>query len=382
MSIQTIELLKDYQKYFEVNKDFKGVDFATFREFFFIQQHPNLDDKTAESYKEIIDQLQNIPLEGTSCTQIMTSFEQQEFYEQLHRDLDKNVTIGQIATKVEEFKDKIDVLRQTESKDRDKVMDLKQALAYTDRGKGLRWRLDSLNEHFGGGITKGDFILLAGFVDSGKSSFCASEVSYMAEQLKDDQWIAWLNTEGNWEQILPRLYCASLDCTKKDLINYPDDAIIKYTKKMNGEPNRIKVLNYQRHSTKDVERLIKTNPPSLIVFDLLDHISGFKSLDGDTVEQYGHLYQWARVMATEVCPVIAITQMNRNGNDNMYPPMTELSGSGEKKQAAATAMIMLGSLQGNDTQRWLSTPKNKIGGGKGFRKEVYFDAIRCRFKDL
>ena len=384
LSVQTIELLKDYKKYFEIYKDSKGVDFATFKEFFFINQHPTMDDNKVEKYRDILNQLQTISIEGTSCTQIITSFEQQEFYEQLHRDLDNNVEIGRIVEKVAVFDEKMAVLRQEESNGLEEDMDLQKALEYGDRTKGLQWRLNSLNEHFGGGLINGDFVLLCGYVDSGKTSFIASEVTHMAQQLEGDQWIAWLNTEGNWQQIVPRLYCAALECTKQDLIKYPESAILKYTEKMKGNKNRIKVLNYQRKSIKDVEDLCKTNPPSLIVFDLLDAISGFDKYlgsEGNSAEKYGALYQWARTIATEYCPIIAVSQLNRNGNDNMYPPMTELSGSGEKKQGAATAMLMLGSQQGNDTERYLSTPKNKIGGGKGFRRAISFDPLRSLFRD-
>lgn len=380
LSVQTIQLLKDYQEYFKVHLTDKEIQFNKFREFFFIIQHPTMDEKQLGIYKDVIEQLQNIPLTGNSCVQIITSFEQQEFYAQLHRDLDNNVTIGQIVTKVAVFDEKMAILSGG-SVESNEDMDLKAALEYTDRSKGLLWRLDCLNQHFGGGLTNGDLILLCGYVDSGKSSFVASEVSYMAEQLSGDQYILWLNTEGNWQQIVPRIYCATLNCTKEDLQKRTGSAILRYTEKMKGNRNRIKVLNYQRKSVKDIENLIRKQPPSLIVFDLLDHISGFRTAEGDSVEQYGHLYQWARTIATEICPVIAISQLNRNGNDSMYPPMTELSGSGEKKQAAATAMIMLGSQQGNDTERYLSTPKNKIGGGKGFRCPIKFDPLRSRFND-
>ena len=151
---------------------------------------------------------------------------------------------------------------------------------------------------------------------------------------------------------------------------------------MHGDKNRIQVLNFQRKSIKDVEVLCKKNPPSLIVFDLLDAIQGFDKYlggEGNTVERYGALYQWSRIMATEVCPVIAISQLNRKGNDNCYPNMTELSGSGEKKQAAATCMIMIGSLEGDNAERYLSTPKNKISGDKSWRVKVKFDNLRSRF---
>lgn len=381
LSIQTIELLKDYRLYFEQYQT-DVVDFGEFQTFFFVVLHPNLDEKSLSGYKEIIKRVGNLPLEEVSVTNVIAAFQQQEAYAELHNDLDKNVDITTILTKVTKLSDSMASLSPIQPIGED--MDINLALRYVDRSNGLQWRLDCLRDHLEGGLIKGDFILLSGYVDSGKTSFAASEVSYMAEQLKGDQWIAWLNTEGNWEQILSRIYQATLNCTQKELTDDTEAAILSYTEKMHGNKNRIKVLNYQRKSIKDVEKLCKSNPPSLIVFDLLDAIQGFDKYlgsEGNAVEKYGQLYQWARVIATEVCPVIAISQLNRNGNDTCYPKMTELSGSGEKKQGAATCMIMIGSEEGNSTERYLSTPKNKISGNKGWRYKVTFDNQRSRFKD-
>lgn len=380
LSIETIELIKDFQGYFEANKECKEINFEDFKTYFFVHKHPNLDEKKVEQYKEIINTISSLPVDGTDYKAAIAAFEQQNLYRQLQMDMDNNVPINTITEKLSTVQDKLNEINNKDDPD-NQPMDLKAALDFTNRTGGLPWRLQCLQEHFGGGLIKGDFVIISGYVDSGKTSFVCSEVTHMAENLKDDEYVLWLNTEGNWQQLVPRLYCATLNCTRNDLTSHMEKAIIKYTEKMHGNANRIQVLNFQRKSIKDVEKLIKKRPPALIVFDLLDHIKGFSSTHDDESTRYGQLYQWARELATQVCPILAISQMNRNGNDNPYAPMTELSGSGEKKQAAGTAMIMIGSVQGNDTERYLSTPKNKIGGGKGFRASVKFDPVKSRFSD-
>lgn len=383
LSKESIFLLREYKAYFESYQSLSEIDWGSFKEFFFIQRHTSLDDKSITVYKNLIEQIDKIVIDQHGSN-LIAAFEQQEFYNELHNDLDKGLSIQEVNKKVELFKEKINQLQGTHEP-QEEEMDLTKALEYVDRSKGLKWRLNCLNEHFGGGVTKGDLILLSGYVDSGKSSFAAAQASYWAEQLKDDEYGIWFNTEGNWEQVLTRLYQSVLNCDTKKLIHYPEQAIEKYTEKMNGNKNRIQVLNYQNKTVKDVEERIKNKLPSFIVFDLLDHIQGFSEYlgkEGNSVEQYGHLYQWARVIATKYCPVLVISQLNRNGNDSPYPAMTELSGSGEKKQAAASVMIMLGSSEGNDTVRYISTPKNKIGGGKSFRRQIAFSPTTCQFSDL
>lgn len=382
LSQQSILLIKDYQSYFQKYEKDK-IDLEHFKIYFFIDKHPNLDDKQIDEYKEIFRLIQSCSYEEKTCLDIISAFEQQEFYNVLHADLDKNVDIKTIFSKVEQFHEKINKLEINNSDINDE-MNLEEALVYTDRSNGLKWRLKCLQEHFNGGLIKGDFGIIAGYVDCGKSSFLCSEISYMAQQLKDDQWIAWLNTEGNWQQILPRIYCATLNCTQQDLRKHTKDAIIKYTEKMQGNKNRIKVLNFQRKNTKDVENLIKNHAPSLIVFDLLDSLIGFENYmgkEGNSTERYGQLYQWAREIATNYSPVLAISQLNGDGNNEPYPSIINLRGSRVDKQAAATFQLIIGGMEGNSVERFLSMPKNKINNNKGWRAMVTFDSLRARFRD-
>jgi len=384
LSKESVELLNDYKTYFSLRVTQEAVDFNDFSSFFFIERHPNLDDKSIEKWKTIISKVQKLPLEGNSCTNIIAAFEQQELYAQLHQDLDKNVPLETVVSKMETARQKLESLKSI-SNALEEDMDLTLALSSTDRSKGLQWRLNCLRELFeDGGLVKGDFGIIAGYVDSGKTSFLCSEISHMAQQLEGDQWIAWLNTEGSWQQIVPRIYSATLNCTQADLRKFPDSAKEKYTKLMKGNRNRIRVLNFQRKSTKDVEDLIRHNPPSLIIFDLLDGLRGFEKFmggDGNVTERYSQLYQWAREVATQYCPVLAISQLNGDGNNEPYPTITNLRGSRVDKQAAATFQLIIGSMEGNNTERYLSMPKNKISSEKGWRRQVTFDLLRAIFKD-
>lgn len=58
---------------------------------------------------------------------------------------------------------------------------------------GLRWRLNTLNQMLGS-LRKGDFGFVFARPETGKTTFLASEVTYMAEQLKEDSGpILWVN---------------------------------------------------------------------------------------------------------------------------------------------------------------------------------------------
>ncbi len=378
LSRHSLTLLKDYEVYFETFKLQEVIDFDTFCTFFFTTRHPFLDEKSIIEYKEILNSLAKLDLTEEIAT-ILESFNKQELYQELTDLLERNEDPQVVCSKIEQFtKDSKSLMKGTEEDN----MDLDKALEYVDRSNGLQWRLECLREHFGGGLIKGDFGIIAGYTDSGKSSFLSSELSYIAQQLVDDQYILWLNNEGDWKRILPRIYCAALNCDNSTLVRRKEEAKIRYKELMKGNTNRIVVMDIQGKHTKDIERIVESRPPALIVFDMLDHLRGFEkymSNDGGSFERYSKLYHWALALSASTCPILATSQLNRNGSDDMYPAITELRGSGVDKQSAATFLLVIGMLTGEDSVRYLSTPKFKLGANKSWKCQVKFDPLKSRF---
>lgn len=373
LSIQSLTLLKDYEVYFDTF-DHSQIDPNTFVTFFFNTRHPYLDEKTIQEYKEIFNRLENID-NKQEIDVIFKGFEQQEFYHELKRNLDNNLDINELQSKVQEF------LIKLPSKDvDDEDMDIKHALEQTTRENGLNWRCQALRNIFKGGLILGDFGIIAGFVGSGKTSFMASESSYMAQQLKDEERIYWLSNEGDRSSILPRLYSATLNATEDKLRQFPEKAQEKYIKLMKGDKNRVIIKNIQGWSAKNIEELILQKKPKLVIIDLLDHVNGFDKYSSkeSSFEKYNKLYQWAREMATKHCPILGVSQLNGEGEDNMYPKMSQLRGSRVDKQAAATFQLGIGQLIGDEDTRYLSITKEKMGIGE-WKAQVRFDRLRSRF---
>jgi|SRR6476646_9964694 len=373
LSDHSLLILKDYEVYFN-NHDVIEIDWTNFSTYFFQVRHPYLDKESILEYKEILFQLSGLQIDK-EIKEIYQSFEQQEYYQELKKLLNKNIDVNILKESVDKF---LEMCVEKEDSDVSNDMDLKAALNYSDRSKGLLWRCQALREHFNGGLIQGDFGIIAGYVDTGKSSFIASELSYMGTQLSNDESILWLSNEGSFMSLLPRLYCAAIGCTETDLRKYLEKAESKYVDLMKGNRNRILIKDIQGWSNKDVEKLIKNVSPRLIVIDLLDHIQGF---DGRAeFERYNKLYQWAREIATKYCPILGVSQMNGDSEDDPYAPMSKLRGSRVDKQAAATFQLHIGAKAGNNTVRYLSMPKNKINSNKSWRVSVKFDAERSRFE--
>lgn len=381
LTLQSNVLLKDYLVYFELHPEHDEIDWGLFTVFFFQTRHPYLPQSDIENYKEIFRQLSELDVKAHEVQTVLAGFEQQIFYNTLKNNLDAGKDFKTVKNSVDKFQDKMDKIHKTDPLE--EKYSLIEALESTDRAGGLQWRCKALREHFKGGILQGDMIIVAGAPGAGKTSFVASEITYMAEQLAEGEYIAWFNTEGEWRKIMPRVYCAALDKTDAQIRKWPHEAVKAYTKLMKGDPTRIKVIDSQRRSVYWVESIIKRKKPKFIVFDLLDDIVGFDkfvdSSGGGSTERFNRLYKWARQIATLYAPVIAITQLNKDGANSLYPKGDQLRGSAIDKQGAATHVITIGKHPSNNTVRYLSMPKEKNDLDANWHVAVQYDQSKSRY---
>ncbi len=381
LSRESLELIRDYQAYFS-SRDNNSIDFNDFSTFLFIERHPNLDDKSVEKWKDIISKVHQLPLEGKSCAQIITAFEQQELYAALHQDLDRNIDIAEVSAKLDTAMRRIQGLNSAQEAEDDGKVSLKESLTLTDRTAGLQWKLKCLNEAIGG-LIKSDFVIFAAYPGKGKTSFLASQVTYMATQIKPDQQILWFNNEGNKQKINNRLYCSFLKTTESGMRQNQEEAERLYKERIGGDEFKIRIFDIKGKSTKHIEKIVAKYNPGLIIIDMLDKVSGFEIyLKGESgsVDRYDQLYAWAEKLS-DIAPVIATSQCNYDGFNVDYPPMTALKGSTVAKQGNIGILIMMGALESCQEVRYLSTPKNKAGGKETFRASVKFDPLRSYFED-
>ena len=74
---------------------------------------------------------------------------------------------------------------------------------------GYEWRLNCLNRSLGL-VRPGDFLIVAARVEVGKTTFLASEASYLATQLPDDRPVVWVNNEEKSDTVFFRVVQAAL----------------------------------------------------------------------------------------------------------------------------------------------------------------------------
>lgn len=224
-------------------------------------------------------------------------------------------------------------------------------------GGGLKWRLKCLNRSLGP-LRKGDFGYIFARPETGKTTFLASEVGYMSQTMTDP--VLWFNNEEQNDKVLLRCYESvlglPLEVLKKDRIKYRDEFYARTGR-------RIKLVDATALYKKEIEGIIESIKPGLIVFDQLDKVKGFAADRDDLV--LGEIYIWARELAKAYCPVIGVSQADGTAENIKYLNMGHCANAKTSKQAEADWILGIGVSHGDVRNvRGFSICKNKLVGGE------------------
>lgn len=252
--------------------------------------------------------------------------------------------------------------------------------------KGLHWRLAELNRSVGP-IRKGDFLVVAARVDTGKTTFLASEVTAMASQLPDDETVLWFNNEERGAKVQARVWSAAAHMSDAE-IKADKVGAVHAIKKGMGSTNKVAIYYKPDMSIYDVEKIIGKYKPGLIIFDQLWKVQGFDSAFNET-DKMTKLFGWARGIAQKHAPVINVHQAGSEAAGEQYIEMHQLYASKTGIQGEADAIITIGRSFDTsiaENARFLYVPKNKLSGDAGTveserngRYEVFIDTERARY---
>ena len=223
---------------------------------------------------------------------------------------------------------------------------------------GLRWRLSWLNKALGS-LRTGDFGFIFARPETGKTTFLASEITHMISNTDGD--IIWFNNEEQGKKVAIRCYQALFGVTTKELFDDIEGYAAKYKE---ITQDRLKIYDFEDSShTGRIEQILKESNPSLIIFDQIDKIRGFKADRNDL--QLKALYQWARELAKTYAPVIAVSQAGGTAENKLWLTMDDVDSSKTAKQGEADFIIGIGKESDNTSNaRYLNISKNKLIGDK------------------
>lgn len=237
---------------------------------------------------------------------------------------------------------------------------------------GFTWAWECLNNTMRP-LRGGDFIILAGRPDKGKTTALAQHLAHMAKQVKEmypteNRHILWFNNEGPGKRIMKRIIQSALGIPISKVIKKQNDGTLwdDYAAAIGGDKFLIKVIDIHGFRSWQVEEIMKQLPPALVVFDMIDNIR----FDGEMInggqrtdQMLEAMYQWGRDLAVLYdCPVMATSQISADGDGLAFPTLSMLKDSKTGKQGAADAIITIGAKNEKafENLRFVGLTKNKL----------------------
>ena len=383
---KTRAMVNAIARYYKSFPDHASLDFSVFVPHF-TRVYPKLTDDDKTVFKNIIaNMMKEYPDESTrtgillSLQELSTAHKVLHEIERFNNGEDVDI-MGFMQQELDRFKTACGTIAMPEVDE-----NIDTLLDDMDNDEGIKFRLNCINRSMRG-LRGGDSIIFGARPDQGKTSFLASEASFMAPQIPDNRCILWLNNEGPGYAIRPRLMSAALGATMEDLSRMKDEGTLykKYFDAVGGE-KKIRVMDIHDYSVGHLLSLIENTDPAIIIYDMMDNVRGF----GDSQRldlRLESLYQWARTTAVKADAVaIMSSQISAEGANQMRPMQQMLKDSKTGKQGACEAILMMGSIEDkNDyvNTRWITAPKNKLRRTKSTRldSQIFFDRDRSLFVD-
>lgn len=390
---KTVALLEDFGKYFEAFSSHNVIDLTTFMTRF-PHWHKGINDERISEYARIMANVTTLDADADQNDQILKEL----------ADNAVALNIANIATRFQEGELDDDLLSTlSNAMDKYKLSRGIKQVKYIDTpisellkddfdDNGIKWRLSCINAAMRP-LRGGDFGIIAGRPDRGKTSFIASEISYMAPQLPPERNVLWLNNEGPGKRIIPRVWQATLNYTMSEMKLHSEAGNLEkqFLDKM-GRFDKVRIVDIHGLNNAQVEMIIESNNAGIVVYDMIDNIGGFgEAARNDLKLEY--MYQWARERSVKYDAIgLATSQISSDGDGLRYPELPMLKDSKTGKQGACDFQLMIGSVNDPMMQasRWISLPKNKMRKPEGIadskagddKGEVMFDVLRSRYKDI
>lgn len=401
----TAELLDDYGVFFREFSEAPKIEHGPFLTWYRGFRHPQMKDDSFGLYSAVITKaMEDVSpeLESGLLERLVAAEAASRVTSLLERwnAGDEVDLYTELRNNVERFEQQID--RKVKNP---QVLDpIEDLLKAEENDVGFHWRLPCLNRHLKP-IRAGDFGIIAARPDKGKTTFCASELTYMAAQVDsvypdEKRSILWFNNEGPGNRIVMRNFQAALNATTEELVALSNEPSVdpkwktkvreNYAAALGGRPGVLRIFDIHDMWNHEVEDIMKQHRPAIVLFDMVDNIKfgGETNNNGQRTDQLLEaMYQWARLMGVKHdCATLATSQISADGDGVSYPTLPQLKDSKTGKQGAADFIITLGALNDPvlENSRYIGTTKNKkvrTGKRPSPQQEVFFDSQRGRFKE-
>lgn len=384
LDIEIRNILMNFEYYFK-EFDVTNIDFSKYFVWFYQCKYPDLSKNQYEFYKMLFKKL--IELNVESGEEILLQFKAKQLQRSLITTTDSELDINVLKDKLKEYEKELENFKSGEEPNFI-VNDLERITTSNMRNKGLQWKLSCLQNAIGF-IIKGDFIIIAAYVNVGKTTFAVSEAIHMAKQLEDGN-VLWLNNEEFNDRVIQKFWTSALKSTWDVIVKYKERAKIAYKKLMNGDLNRIQLIDIRSLTLTDIKKIIEKMKPKLIIVDQIDKINVVKKKFWSDHDRLKYLYGQFRELANEYCPIMVLSQadattrwLNRetgNMHYKRYLDQSQLDGSKVGKPGEADFIITIGKDIEFPNSRFINVTKNKLRASD-YKAEVNFYPERASYED-
>jgi replicative DNA helicase len=371
-------VLKDMGQFFK-DTGRSEVDWEVFGAWFHVVKHPSMDSETVALYNRVFETLQT------------TTFKEEDTLPLVHSYIDRSTCeeIQEVAARISEGHDTLSVgdirdlleRRDLEVGDTSHVVKATWGKPLVSTRGTLKWRLKEMNDALG--PVGEDLIVIGSRPDGGKTTFLASEVTYMASQLPEGEVVKWYINEESMTKVQWRIVQAALGWTTEEVEDDWVSTWAEYKKALGGNTEAIELCDCSGWTTRMVEQDIASSPTGLVVIDQLRKVGGYDSREGSEATRQELLYNWARDVAKVHSPVVVVHQASGDAEGERWIGMSSLHGSKTGIQGEADALITIGQDPALPDSRFLYVPKNKMRGddplARNGKFEVTLDKFRARF---
>ena len=251
--------------------------------------------------------------------------------------------------------------------------------------KGLYWRLEDLNRAVGP-IRQGDFTIIAKRPEIGGTSFLASEMSFMLEQMGKDANAIMFTNEEEPSKIYTRMMSSALDVDFRTMMGAPAHYKQQYDQWLGSKSWELKHDGAMTLSS--IRSKLKERDYGLIGINVLLKVGGTSAKEDH--DKFQALGEEMRRIAAEYGAILAIVQADPSAEGMRYIPQDRIYKSKTALQGEADVLIMIGAnTDGPVDSRYIHVAKNKIPPApccdltlKHIKSDVHFDIGTGRFESI
>lgn len=378
LSTEVKTIVTDLGMYYKDNPSINEIDWGLFKDWFCIVQHSTYKSDKISMYVAIIDKMEE-HIATDLAEAIITKYVGQDYAQQI-ADIALRAAEGaplDLASIEEIIGDYNGECDRVNKLDEFIVDDDITALYEEAVTSGFKWRMSFLNKATGN-ARPGKLIVMAMRPNTGKTTLLASEATYMASQMAEDECVLWFNNEEAGTDVKRRIIQAALQLPFEKLSADPVKTGAAYQKAINGPLGKIKVIDKADINVQDVEEFARKYNAKLIIFDQLWKVKGFEKTSSTETSRLGNIFQWARELAKKNhCPVITSHQVKTEGEGVEYltPSMLYLSGTVIQGEADTLVLVGRNYDPGQEFTRFFYIGKNK--GAYGPEVDLSLAEGRC-----